>query len=85
MNILRARGDRNHGAFGRDAFVADANPHRGARAIEVEYLGVAEVLDELHPGFEPVRGDPERAGTNADDDIVLASRPASPFSGGGRR
>ena len=73
MNVLRTRGDRNHGAFGRDAFVADANPHRGARAIEVEYLGVAEVFDQFDPGFEPVRRDPERAGTNADDDIALAA------------
>src|SRR4051812_4440982 len=59
MNVLRAGGDRNHRAFGRNAFVTDANPHRGACAVEIGHLGVAEVFDEIDSGLESLRRNPE--------------------------
>src|SRR5437868_13284737 len=73
MNVPRPRGDRQRRAFARNIAVADARANEDAAAIQIENRGIAEILYELHGGWNSAGGDPDRAGADAHDHVALAT------------
>src|SRR5947208_812793 len=73
MNFVGTGGDGNRVTLPGNVAVADADADQRAGAVEIEYRGVAEILDQFDLCLQPVRRDAQRARTNADHHLAFAA------------